>query len=82
MKVKVNALSLKFEQEHKKVLETAPESIDRPGCDHVELTSRDPVEDRIELRALAAAFGSAHPMINIFCDDAPSMAFGDRTKLN
>ena len=63
------------------VLQAAPEPVDRPSRDHIELPSGHGMKQGIEAGSISAAFGTANAVIYILCGDAPSVARDGRAEL-
>src|SRR4029077_20705043 len=81
MQIQVTANGLELTQEAHKVLRAAPQPIDRPGGNHVDLPRCGVLQQPVEGRSLVSAFRAADPGILIEPDDFPSRASANRLQL-
>ena len=58
-----------------------PQTIHRPGSDHIELFRVDRLQHCVEARTLVAALGATDAGIFVDLDDLPARATGDRLQL-
>ena len=74
MQEQVDALGVEFAEEVQQVDQRAAQAIDRPGRDHVDVTTGNGLEQAIEARPLVAAFGARDTGVLEKLDEAPVMA--------
>src|SRR5262245_13552249 len=72
---------MNFRQEAHQVLQAAPQPVDRPGHDHVELPFGGIPAERIEARTLVTPSGAADAVIFVDLDDLTAHATGDPPQL-
>src|SRR5262245_35845995 len=63
-------------KERHKVLQGAPEAINAPRRDHVELTPRCALQHAVEGWALVSVPGAADPVVAVLVHDLPATALG------
>jgi hypothetical protein len=72
---------VKLGQERDKVLETSPQSVNRPGYDHVELALGSVTAERIERGPFVSLLGAADAMVLVDLHDLAAHAAGDLAQL-
>ena len=69
-----------FGEKADKVLQRAPEPINRPRRDHIDLAGCCRLQQPIEAWALFSTFGAADPLILEFLDNPPAPRLARRDK--
>ncbi len=81
MEVEVDPLRPELHEDLQQALQAATQPVDRPGCNHVYVASRDGLHQPVETGALSSALGAGDAVIREHGDDAPAVALGNGLEL-